>query len=350
MIKTLVVDDSHFFRRRITECLSLDPAIKVIGEACDGQQAIDQAMKLKPDVITMDIEMPNMDGIKAVKSIMEKCPVPILMFSSLTKEGAIATLAALEAGAADFLLKEFKTLSFDKDVAIGQLCERVKALASKKQSTATSKTNVSRRRNEAALDAEDRFVSKAKDIGLAVIGASTGGPAALENVLKKLPASFFLPVLLIQHMPATFTRAFADRLNTLCAITIKEAEHGDVLKAGTVYVAPGGKQTYVRKNGTGACLEIGEAPPEVTYKPCVDITFNSIANSFNKKVLAIVMTGMGSDGCAGANFLKQKGATIWAQDEASCIVYGMPMAIVKANLADKILGLEDIGRKLASFK
>lgn len=348
MIKALVVDDSHFFRRRIIECLNLDPEIEVIGEACDGHQAIEQAEKLKPDVITMDIEMPNMDGIKAVKNIMEKCPVPILMFSSLTKEGATATLAALDAGAADFLLKEFKTLSFDKDVAIGQLCERVKALASKNQSTTTSKSKVSHRRNEAALDAQDKLLTK--DIGLAVIGASTGGPAALENVLKKLPASYFLPVILIQHMPATFTQAFADRLNTLCAVTIKEAEHGDVLKAGTVYVAPGGKQTYVRKNGRDVYLEIGEAPPEVTYKPCIDITFNSIANSFNKKVLAIVMTGMGSDGCAGASFLKQKGAIIWSQDEASSIVYGMPMAVAKANLADRILGLEDIGRKLASLK
>jgi len=341
MITVLVVDDSHFFRRRITECLNSDPDIEVIGEACDGEEAIKKTLELKPEVITMDIEMPNMDGIKAVTEIMEKYPVPILMFSSLTKEGADATFKALNAGAADFLLKEFKTISFDKDVAIEQLCERVKALGlHKSMATVDSSETGSSPDSEISESSHNTF-------SIAAIGASTGGPMAVEKVLKQLPESFALPVVLIQHMPATFTLAFAERLNNLCAVMVKEAEHGEQLTAGTVYVAPGGKQTYVRKNGTNAYLEIGEAPTQVTYKPCVDITFNSIANSFKQKVLAIVLTGMGADGCAGASFLKQKGATVWVQDQATSVVYGMPLAVVNANLADRVLALDEIGRKLA---
>ena len=338
MIKVLVVDDSHFFRKRISECLNSDADIEVIGEAVDGRDAINKTKELKPDVVTMDIEMPNMDGIKAVKKIMEECPVPILMFSSLTKEGATATLDALNAGAVDFLTKEFKTISFNKDVAIEQLCERVRALAMSSPSLLPVRGRT--------IDVNTSRLS-AKDFSLAVIGASTGGPMALEKVLLQLPKSFHIPVVLIQHMPATFTLAFAERLDRVCSIKIKLAVHGERLNAGTVYVAPGGKQTYVRRNGKGAYLEIGEAPTQVIYKPCVDITFNSIANTFNDKVLAIVLTGMGSDGCAGAGFLKQKGATVWVQDEETCVVYGMPMAIVKANLADSVLPLDVIGQKLA---
>ena len=344
MISVLVVDDSNFFRRRISECLNSDPTIKVIGEAIDGRDAIDKVVELKPDVITMDIEMPNMDGIKAVKEIMESNPTPILMFSSLTREGADSTLDALSAGAADFLTKEFKTISFQKDVAIEQLCEKVRTLGRPQSSSLLVKDTPSPRlsRKESLSD-----VGRKKSYSLAVIGASTGGPVALEKVIKVLPANFPLPVVLVQHMPPTFTHAFAERLDKICDVSVKEAAQGDQLKPGNVYVAPGGKQTYVRKNGTGAILEIGEAPEEVAYKPCVDITCNSIANSYGKNVLAIILTGMGSDGCAGANRLKQKGATIWAQDENSCVVYGMPMAVAKANLADKILPLDVIGQKLA---
>jgi len=344
MIRVLVVDDSHFFRKRITECLNSDPAIKVIGTAMDGFEAIAKARELNPDVITMDIEMPNLDGIEAVKKIMELKPVPILMFSSLTREGADVTLDALNAGAADFLTKEFKTISFQQDVAIEQLCDKVRALGMPRRSS-----DIVRQETESRNEVDKTLPGALASMryGLAVIGASTGGPVALEKVLRGLPAEFPIPLIVVQHMPGTFTGAFADRLDKLCAVSVKEAEHGEALAAGTVYVAPGGRQTYLRKNGAGHYLEIGEAPPQVTYKPCVDITFNSIASSYNRRVLAIVMTGMGSDGCAGASILKQKGATIWAQDETTCVVYGMPLAVVKANLADKVFPLDVIGQKLA---
>lgn len=341
MIKVLVVDDSHFFRKRITACLNADPEIAVIGEAPDGEVAIEKTRALQPDVITMDIEMPNMDGIEAVKRIMAETPTPILMLSSLTREGANATLEALNAGAADFLTKDFKNISLAKGVVIEQLCERVRALGG-------SKNRCDLPHHPSAPPCTEH--QPAQRYGLALIGASTGGPVAVEKVLTRLPKAFHLPIVLIQHMPSTFTQAFAARLNKLCAIEVKEAEDGDRLQPGTAYIAPGGRQTYIKKNGRGAYLKIGETPAGVNYRPCVDITFNSAATAFQQAVLAIVMTGMGSDGCAGAGALKRQGATIWAQDEASSVIYGMPMAVAKASLADSILPLDAIGQKLASLR
>ena len=189
--------------------------------------------------------------------------------------------------------------------------------------------------------------ASARGFQLAVIGASTGGPIAVEKVLKTLPASYALPILLIQHMPASFTGAFAERLDKQCAINVVEASDGDVLKPGTAYVAPGGLQMRVVKDGRSNMIRIEESPPGTTYKPCVDITFNSIAETYRGRVLAIVLTGMGSDGCNGARELRQKGATVWAQDEASCVVYGMPMAVVNENLADKVMSVDEIGSSLA---
>jgi len=182
---------------------------------------------------------------------------------------------------------------------------------------------------------------------LTVIGASTGGPIAIEKVLKSLPENYSLPILLIQHMPASFTGAFAERLDKVCAINVKEAEDGDQLKPGTAYIAPGGKQMCLKKNGRGSIISIEDGPVATTYKPSVDVTFNSIAEAYRGRVLAVVLTGMGSDGCNGAKMLREKGATVWAQDEASCVVYGMPMAVVKENLADKVMSVDEIGISLA---
>ena len=347
MIKVLVVDDSGFFRERIKQGLSADSEIEVIGEAVDGQDALEKVQALKPDVVTMDIEMPVMDGITAVKKIMAISPLPILMFSSLTKQGASATLEALNAGASDFLTKDFGERLADKNEAIARLCERVRALGMRKRPL--SAPSLLQGRQQAASSTTNNKQRMIKDYKLAVIGASTGGPAALENILTKLPASCSIPIILVQHMPAAFTQAFADRLDRLCNVKVREAADGDELKAGTVYIAPGGRQTYVRGRGQANYLDIGDAPPQFHYKPSVDITFNSVANKFRGKILAIVMTGMGSDGCVGAQQLKQKGATVWAQDEASSVVYGMPMAVINAKLADNVLSVDEIGRKLASF-
>ena len=341
MIKVLVVDDSSFFRRRITEFLSSDYRIEVIGEAVDGMDAIEKTKELNPDVITMDIEMPKLDGISAVKKIRETKRTPILMFSSLTHEGAKATFEALDAGASDFLPKRFQDIASEQKDAIKKLCDCICSLAR----NGTVSTGVAKIKIPTAL--RSSTTASSKGYQLAVIGASTGGPVAIEKVLKQLPANYPLPILLIQHMPASFTGAFSERLNKLCAINVKEAEHGDELKPGTAYIAPGGRQMRLKQDGRSNLINIDDEPVSTTYKPSVDITFNSIAEAYRGRVLAIVLTGMGSDGCDGAKMLREKGATVWAQDEASCVVYGMPMAVVKQNLADKVMSVDEIGISLA---
>jgi two-component system chemotaxis response regulator CheB len=359
-VKVLVVDDSGFFRRRVTEILSTDPNIQVIGTATNGREAIEQAQALKPDVITMDYEMPMMDGITAVRNIMQRCPTPVLMFSSLTHEGARVTLDALEAGAVDFLPKNFEDISRNPERVKQLLCEKIHTIARSnrrslsqppvaapaatpatqtKPATRPTTTSSAPGRPAAAAAAVKR-----KSYKLVAIGTSTGGPVALQRVLTQLSANFPAPIVLIQHMPAAFTKAFAERLDKLCRISVKEAEDGDVVRPGLALLAPGGKQMMVDARGV---VKILPGDERLNYKPCVDITFGSAAKSYGDKVLAVVLTGMGADGREGARLLKQSGSQVWAQDEASCVIYGMPMAIVKANLADAIYPLDDIGRHLA---
>ncbi len=374
-VKVLVVDDSGFFRRRVSEILSADPTIQVVGTATNGKEAIDQAIALKPDVITMDYEMPMMDGITAVRHIMQRCPTPVLMFSSLTHEGARVTLDALDAGAVDFLPKNFEDISRNPDKVKQMLCEKVHSIsrsnrrslfstpapAASPAPAPTASTSAYARpapapvaRPAAPAPAPVRTAApvapaahapapKRKAYKLVAIGTSTGGPVALQRVLTQLPANFPAPIVLIQHMPAAFTKAFAERLDKLCRISVKEAEDGDILRPGLALLAPGGKQMMV--DGRGA-IKILPGDERLNYKPCVDITFGSAAKSYGDKVLAVVLTGMGADGREGARLLKQGGSAIWAQDEASCVIYGMPMAIVKADLADAVYSLDDIGKHL----
>ncbi|EPJ75723.1 MULTISPECIES: protein-glutamate methylesterase/protein-glutamine glutaminase [Pseudomonas] len=372
-VKVLVVDDSGFFRRRVTEILSSDPNIQVVGTATNGKEAIEQALALKPDVITMDYEMPMMDGITAVRHIMQRCPTPVLMFSSLTHEGARVTLDALDAGAVDFLPKNFEDISRNPEKVKQMLCEKVHSISRSNRrlgsysapapipatpapitasrpgtpvaarSTAAPRPLASSAPAAASSHAPSSPAPKRKAYKLVAIGTSTGGPVALQRVLTQLPANFPAPIVLIQHMPAAFTKAFAERLDKLCRISVKEAEDGDILRPGLALLAPGGKQMMV--DGRGA-VKILPGDERLNYKPCVDITFGSAAKSYGDKVLAVVLTGMGADGREGARLLKQGGSHIWAQDEASCVIYGMPMAIVKADLADAVYSLDDIGRHL----
>ena len=369
-VKVLVVDDSGFFRRRVSEILSADPTIQVVGTATNGKEAIDQAIALKPDVITMDYEMPMMDGITAVRHIMQRCPTPVLMFSSLTHEGARVTLDALDAGAVDFLPKNFEDISRNPEKVKQMLCEKVHSISRSNRRSlfsapapapvvapaAPASSSFSRPAAAPAPVARPAVLPtrasspgahspapRRKAYKLVAIGTSTGGPVALQRVLTQLPANFPAPIVLIQHMPAAFTKAFAERLDKLCRISVKEAEDGDILRPGLALLAPGGKQMMV--DGRGA-IKILPGDERLNYKPCVDITFGSAAKSYGDKVLAVVLTGMGADGREGARLLKQGGSAIWAQDEASCVIYGMPMAIVKADLADAVYSLDDIGKHL----
>ncbi|OOV88559.1 protein-glutamate methylesterase/protein-glutamine glutaminase [Oceanospirillum linum] len=368
-ITVLVVDDSGFFRRRVCELLSTDARIKPIGTASNGREAVEKAIELKPDVITMDYEMPVLDGISAVREIMQKAPVPVLMFSSLTHEGARITLGALEAGAVDYLPKNFEDISRRPDELAKALCDKVIEVSrSKRGALASSAKHIARPERRSSLSSvrpasrpsltptqseAPKRVSPAKNskpqprhFDLVAIGTSTGGPMALQTVLTQLPENFPAPLLLVQHMPAAFTGAFAERLNSLCKIQVKEAQDGDVLKPGLALLAPGGKQMVVDKRGSSVRILAGDE--RLNYKPCVDVTFGSAANAVKGNILGVIMTGMGADGRDGCRMLKEHGATIWSQDEDSSVIYGMPMAVAKAGLSDEVLSLNDLGYRLST--
>lgn len=373
--KVLVVDDSSFFQVRLKDIINEHPNLKVVGVAANGQEAIDLAETLQPDIISMDYEMPYLDGVSAVRAIMAKRPVPIVMFSSMTYEGARITLDALEAGAVDFIPKNFAEVSRNSANLKKKLHETLLTFAGQAQPRAisaparpiapaatptisstpttparpaptstrgepvrSSSSESSARRVETPPTPRRSLKGKVK---ILIIGASTGGPVALSEVLQKLPASFPLPVVIIQHMPENFTRAFAERLDKLCAVRVAEAKEGDMLTPGQVLIAPGGKQLIFDRRGSVKVLPGDE---RVSYKPSVDITFASAANVFGGGVLGVVLTGMGADGSEGARLLKEKGAVIWGQDQASCVVYGMPKAV--AGLADEVLPLAQIGPRL----
>jgi two-component system chemotaxis response regulator CheB len=372
MVKVLVVDDSAFFRRRVTEILNAHPDLQVVGDAVNGKDAVDKTKSLRPDVVTMDIEMPVMDGITAVRHIMKECPTPIVMFSSLTHDGAKATLDALEAGALDFLPKKFEDIAKDKKEGTKVLQDRVHALGRRsgsmrrslpskapvRDSSLSTKVNVSPRPSpiEASKPSQtsplNRPVasrttvarkSSGKRYKLLAIGTSTGGPVALQKVLTNLPSHFNLPIILVQHMPAAFTPAFALRLNSLCKITVKEAVHGDVLRPGTAYLAPGGKQMLIEGRAPNATIKILEDDSaKITYKPSVDLSFGSAAKIYGGDVLGVILTGMGADGREGSRMLKQLGSKIWAQDEQSCVVYGMPQAVTVAGISEESIALDEI--------
>ncbi|MBH0089855.1 chemotaxis response regulator protein-glutamate methylesterase [Pseudoalteromonas sp. NSLLW218] len=372
-VKVLVVDDSSFFRRRVSEILEQDSDIQVIGFAVNGREAVEKAAQLRPDMITMDVEMPVLDGISAVKEIMASNPTPILMFSSLTRDGATATFDALDAGAMDFLPKKFEDIARNNEDAIKLLQNKVKDIGRRRlprtfKAATPPKSVIPAKPTTSTLTPSikqpDRSFQRAapkspsgtsiasmrasgKQYQLVAIGTSTGGPVALQTILTQLPANFPHPILLIQHMPAAFTPAFAARLNGLCQIKVKEAQQGDRLQPGTAYLAPGGQQMMVEGRGANRTLRVFEDHSErISYKPSVDVTFASAAKTYQGDVLAIVLTGMGADGRDGARMLKQTGATIWAQDEKSCVVYGMPQAIANAGLSSESLALNDVAARI----
>ncbi|TVP58324.1 MAG: chemotaxis response regulator protein-glutamate methylesterase [Halomonadaceae bacterium] len=401
-VSVLVVDDSGFFRKRLSEILGGGEGINVVGMASNGLEAIEMVERLRPDVITMDYEMPVMDGITAVREIMRRRPTPVLMFSSLTYDGARVTLDALEAGAVDFLPKNFEDIARDKsqlqqllrqrimDVAGSRVKSAGRGVAARASAPAATSggatpSAVSRNPDPAVVKpstppatAAARPVPRAgtsprqspvarvkqteesgtsspqaqrgktpsRHYDVVAIGTSTGGPIALQKVLIGLPASFPAPLVLIQHMPASFTPAFADRLNRLCQITVRQAEDGDVLQAGTALLAPGGMQMMIEKRGSVARVRILPDDGRLNYRPCVDVTFGSLAKHFPGTTLGVILTGMGADGCNGARLMKQTGSIIWSQDEQSSVIYGMPMAVAKAGLSDEVLPLGDFTSRL----
>ncbi|KZE65890.1 chemotaxis response regulator protein-glutamate methylesterase [Fictibacillus phosphorivorans] len=344
-IKVLIVDDSAFMRKLIKEFLSEDPRIVVLDTARNGQEAIEKTEKLKPDVITMDVEMPILNGIEAVKSIMSIQPVPIIMLSSTTKAGAENTILAMEAGAIDFIAKPSGAISLDLHKVRKILIEKV---------IASSKANVALKR----LKTENRDVTKIsrKPIKknnldkIILIGTSTGGPRALQEVITKLPADLEAPVVVVQHMPAGFTQSLANRLNALSHVHVKEAEHQETLKKGNVYIAPGGMHMRLNERIGQVFITLDREAPVGGHRPAVNVLFSSAANLTNYQKIAVIMTGMGSDGTNGILDLKENGQTIVITEaEESCIVYGMPKAAALTRKVDEVVHLESMARTIQNY-
>lgn len=339
-IKVIVVDDSAFMRKSLSLMLESDPQIKVVATARDGFEAIEKIKMFKPDIVTLDVEMPRMDGLTALKIIMKECPVPVLMVSSLTIEGAEATLEALKLGAVDFIPKQLSYVSLDIVKIKDELIQKVKSIATSKYI---------RRKiygSQTEIPKEIKFKQIAKRFELVAIGVSTGGPLALQEVLSKIPRDFPAGIVIAQHMPPNFTRLLAERLNSVSKIEVREAQTGDKVKPGLALIAQGGRN-LIFENVFGEKIVKIVDKPNTLYKPSVDVMMESAAEVFGNRVLAVIMTGMGKDGLEGLKKVKEKGGYIIAQNEETCVVYGMPKAVVDIGLADSILPLEKIGEAIA---
>ncbi len=367
MVNVLIVDDSAFMRRSLATLLEADPEIKVVAFARDGQEALEMIKQHEPDLVTLDVEMPKMNGLVALEHIMRDNPLPVIMISSLTKEGAETTLKALELGALDYYAKQTSVTLKDDPTTNKELCSKIKILARRKAfmrlrhksaqgaRPATSTTPVAKRPvTPLATPPPAPSVRKAtgasslsKPVGsqtfdAVVIGVSTGGPPALQMILSKLPANFPVPILIAQHMPASFTGPFAERLNNQSAITVMEAQASQQIKAGVAYICPGGK--HLRMEGKSGFLSavVTDEPKEALYKPSANVLMETAGLALGRRVLAVMLTGMGNDGLDGTRVLKAQGGKAIAQSERTCVVYGMPKAIVDAELADEVIDLEDM--------
>lgn len=362
--KLLVVDDSAFMRKLISDFFEDSQKVEVIGTARNGQDAIKKIQELKPDVITMDVEMPILNGLDALKEIMKVCPVPVVMLSSTTKQGAEHTMLAMEYGAVDFVTKPSGTVSLDLHKVKEELVEKVENAA--KVPISKLKAKFPNRLNDKLISKNHLTIKPQNPINIiksttkdwnfsgnkiVLIGTSTGGPRALQNVITKLPADVKVPILVVQHMPPGFTKSLADRLNQLSKITVKEAEHGDTLEAGTAYIAPGGYHLKIRKMNNNFEIVLDNVErPRGGHRPSVDVLFEEVSkfNDFNK--VAVIMTGMGNDGTKGLIELKKTGKTIAiAESQESCIVFGMPKSAIETNLVDEVVDVEHIAQTIMKY-
>ncbi len=343
-IRVLIVDDSSFMRMAIRGILSRDPDIEVVGSAVDGQEGVDKACELKPDLITMDIEMPRLDGISALKQVMAKSPTRVIMVSTLTNEGARATFEALEAGAVDYIPKNVTDSTDAQKVFKEELLRKVKGAVSSSFRTAA----MPRVSAPPPVRPTTSRLPK-RNVQFVGIGASTGGPVALQEVLSRIPMNFPHPIVVAIHMPKAFTGPYAERLNAKCSIQIKEAADGDILKPGQVLISPGGRHLSLVKRGTNVVVTTAQPAefPQYLYIPSVDRMITTLADVSNGAALGVILTGMGNDGFKGIQHLKSKGGVTIAQDEATSTIYGMPRACVEGGVADEVLPLGEIGFEIA---
>ncbi|MBF0517923.1 MAG: chemotaxis response regulator protein-glutamate methylesterase [Nitrospirae bacterium] len=352
-IKVLIVDDSAFMRNALKNMISSDKDIQVVGTANDGVEAIEKVLTLKPDIVTMDIEMPRMNGLEALANIMKQCPTSVIMVSSLTVEGAGVTLKALELGAVDFIPKNLSELSINIMNIKQLIIDKIKQIAGKRKKLTDSQFIDSVRylqprpppQQAQAVKTPVKNQMPSKKIAIVAIGTSTGGPKALQSVIPLLPKDFPVPIVISQHMPATFTGPFAQRLNQLSQMQVKEAQHGEKIQNGIVYIAPGSGHMSLLRKGVDRIVNIADNA-EYIYKPSVDVMMLSVAEVNPGACLGVILTGMGNDGLKGMQAIHKSGGRTIAQDEQSCVVYGMPKAVVDAGVADKIAPLKDIANEI----
>lgn len=333
-IRVLVVDDSAYVRKVLKRMLESDPGIVVVGTAGDGQEALDLVDELRPDVVTLDLMMPRKNGIQFLREQMAKAPLPVVVVSIASESGRMA-LEAMDAGAVDFIQKP-TALALEKIYDIQQnVVEKVKA------ATGACLPALLRLTETMPQMAETRPSPAKGAVDLVAIGVSTGGPQALRHVLAQLPADFPVPIAVVLHMPVGYTKLYADNLNTITAITVTEAAEGDVLRPGTVYIAPAGRHMILeRASDESVRVHLDIRPMDTLHRPSVDVLFQSAAEVFGPRVLAVVMTGMGSDGLEGAAWIKAKGGYVFTESEESCVIYGMPRCVVEAGLSDRQVPLE----------
>ena len=343
-IRVLVVDDSAFMRRVLTDLLGQDPELQVVGTARDGLDALDKVEALTPDVVTLDVEMPRLDGLGALQELMKRRPMPVVMVSSLTQAGAEVTIRALAAGAVDFVAKPSGSISLDMAKVAAELVAKVKAARRARPRVAEAlETRLFPAR--APLDrAPASLCLRASRV--VVIGCSTGGPGALHQVLPRLPADLPAGVLVVQHMPAGFTKSLADRLNAISALEVREARAGDRVETGVALVAPGGYHMLVDRD---QCIRLNQDPAVHGVRPAVDKTLESVVPVFGRHALAVIMTGMGYDGAKGVASVRRAGGRAIAEDESTCVVYGMPKVVVETGNADRVVPLGGIASAIADL-
>ncbi|WP_026689881.1 protein-glutamate methylesterase/protein-glutamine glutaminase [Alteribacter aurantiacus] len=341
-IRVVIIDDSAFMRKMIGDLLEADSTITVIGKARNGKQGIALVKELNPDVITLDVEMPVMSGLEALKTLMIENPVPVIMVSSTTKRGADTTMEAMSLGAFDFIPKPSGSISLDMHRVQADLIQKVRAASTSIQSQAVELVNHHKVE-------EETTTACAKTMNqIVAIGTSTGGPRALQNILKDLPSTFPYPVLIVQHMPPGFTKSLSERLNQLSKIKVKEAENGEIIKRGIAYIAPGGYHLKVKRIGSSVVVQLDYSASSVNgHRPSVDVMLHSLSNLSKTRTIVVILTGMGSDGTCGVKQLKSVGnAFVIAESKHTSIVYGMPRSVIDAGLCDKVVDLNQVTKEL----
>lgn len=343
-VRVLVVDDSALVRNILSQGLALDPTIEVVGTASDPYMARDKIVELQPDVLTLDVEMPRMDGVAFLRRLMPQYPLPVVMVSSLTQRGKQITMEALDAGAVDFVAKPTSNVAAGLNAMLTELRTKVKIAASanvshwkgKSPAVPVAKSNSV---TTALAESTDKIIA---------IGASTGGTEAIRRVIEKFPATAPGTVI-VQHMPGGFTKMFADRLNQLCAMQVKEAEHGERIRAGLILIAPGGRQLEVVRSGGFYQVRLGGEEKVSGHCPSVDVMMRSVAKHVGANAVGAILTGMGQDGADGMLLMKQAGARCIAQDEASSVVFGMPKVAFEKGGAERLVPLDNIAHSLLNL-